>query len=174
MKQIVGPKDDGHGHGLLGDIEVVRDFKDKKDGEFSCIGDTQAELRDYESDTPKLVVCPHGLTLGAIGKDLGGIAAVTCETWWPRISSVMDTVGTVLLHEYTHWDTLMTPVMLPAFGEKAALDEARGPWAVRRLSRSEATWNADSYAWLAQEIWWTHTCRGNHKGPIEEPEEKDN
>jgi tRNA A37 N6-isopentenylltransferase MiaA len=85
----------------------------------------------------------------------------------------MNTIGFVLLHEYTHWETLMSPVMLPAFQEKATLDEAIGPWKVRQLTRHQATWNADSYAWLAQEIWWTQTCRGTH-GPLEEPEEKDN
>lgn len=67
----------------------------------------------------------------------------------------------------------MTPVMLGPFGEKAALDEAVGCYKVRRLSRHAATWNADSYAWLAQEIWWTQTCYGLH-GPLEEPEEGDN
>ena len=151
----------------------MKDYVNDEDGETSCIENTEAELREFETDKPKLVVCPLGLKLGAIGKGWDGAPAVTCDTWFPRISRKMNTIGFVLLHEYTHWETLMSPVMLPAFQKKATLDEAIGPWKVRQLTRHQATWNADSYAWLAQEIWWTRTCRGTH-GPLEEPEEKDN
>lgn len=151
----------------------MKDYVNDEDGEMSCIENTEAELREFDTDKPKLVVCPLGLKLGATGKGWEGAPAVTCETWFPRISRKMNTIGFVLLHEYTHWETLMSPVMLPAFQEKATLDEAIGPWKVRQLTRHQATWNADSYAWLAQEIWWTQTCRGTH-GPLEEPEEKDN
>jgi hypothetical protein len=106
---------------------VVKDFKDDNDGEMSCIENTQAELRDSETDNPKLVVCPLALKMGAIGKGWSDAPAVTCGNLYPRISRKMDTIGFVLLHEYTHWETLMSPVMLPAFNEKAALDEALGP-----------------------------------------------
>lgn len=133
---------------------------------MSCIENTQAELREFTTEKPELVVCPLGLKMGSLGN-------VTCETWFPRISRKMDSIGFVLLHEYTHWETLMSPVMLPAFQEKAAIDEAMGPWKVRQLTRHQATWNADSYAWFAQEVWWTQTLRGTH-GELEEPEEKDN
>lgn len=85
----------------------------------------------------------------------------------------MNTIGFVLLHEYTHFNNLMSPVMMPALSEKATIDEATGAYKVRRLTRHQATWNADSYAWLAQEIWWTQTCHSSH-GDFEEPEEKDN
>jgi hypothetical protein len=43
----------------------------------------------------------------------------------------MDTIGLVLLHEYAHWELLMSPVMLPTFQEKATLDEAEGPSKLR-------------------------------------------
>lgn len=152
---------------------VVKDFEDDDDGQMSCIENTQAELRDYTTERPKLVVCPLGLKMGALGKGWQGIPAVTCETWHPRISRKMDSIGFVLLHEYTHWETLMSPVMLPAFQEKATIDEAIGARKVRQLTRHQATWNADSYAWFAQEVWWTQTCRGTH-GELEEPEEEDN
>lgn len=174
FKQIVGPKDDGHGNDPLGDITVVKDFRHGSDNHLSCADDDElAELRDYNTTKPKFIVCPLLFKKGAIGKGWEGAPAVTCDTWFPRIGYMMDTIGFVMLHEYTHWQTLMKPVMQPAFLRKATIDVASGAWKVRRLSRTQATSNADSYAWLAQEVWWTQTCRGTH-GELEEPEEEDN
>lgn len=102
FRQIVGPKDDGHGHGLLGDITVVKDYINDEDGQMSCIENNEAELREFESDKPKLVVCPLGLKFGAIGKGWEGAPAITCETWCPHISRKMNTISFVLLHECTH------------------------------------------------------------------------
>lgn len=103
FEQIVGPRDLRNGNSLLAHITVVKDSKDK-DGLLSCITpNIEAELVDSNTDKPKLVVCPRAFTLGAFsGKGYPGAPPVTCDRCYPRISKNMETIGMVLLHEYTH------------------------------------------------------------------------
>jgi hypothetical protein len=85
----------------------------------------------------------------------------------------METFGHNLLHEYTHWDKLLYDIVegpfgIPGIEDVEAPSGAYDCWAVRQLDRSQSQRNADSYAWLATEVWWTQTCFGTH-GPFQEP-----
>jgi hypothetical protein len=84
----------------------------------------------------------------------------------------MWTIGAVMLHEYTHWYKLMSPVMRPAFKRKGTKDRAYGPFKARLehgfITAEKATTNADSYAWFASEVWWTQACVKSH-GPLTAP-----
>lgn len=70
-----------------------------------------AATRDGEEDEPTVIICPSGLKHGGIGRDYTvgvppdknppGPPAVNCQTLDDRTSWRMDTMGSVLLHEYT-------------------------------------------------------------------------
>jgi hypothetical protein len=89
----------------------------------------------------------------------------------------MVTIGMVLLHEYTHWDKLMAPVLPPNFSAKSILDYVYGAFMTRieneLIAPELPIWNGDSYAWLANEIWWTQACVSSH-GPLTPPLRGDN
>jgi hypothetical protein len=87
---------------------------------------------------------------------------------------MMETLGSIFLREYTHWEKLVSPAMEPAFGHKATVDLVNGwgAWKVHRLDKHLAAVNADSYEWLALELFWSEECRD--LGDLEEPREEDN
>jgi hypothetical protein len=147
------------GSDLLGKITVVPDYKDG--GVLACDGDTMAELRDYMSDSPKLVIC-DGPGFGHGGIDLGytGVPRVGCDTLDPRVSWKMETLGSILLHEYTHYYNLVVPPL-----SKETDDPAYGPNDARAYDKSKATNNADSYSWFANEVLWTVLCSTDYGDP---------
>jgi hypothetical protein len=160
----------------LADIKVVKDSK-RKDGVLSCNKpNVDAELLESDTDKPKLVVCPRAFTRGAFsGKGYPGAPVVTCDRCYPRISKNMETIGMILLHEYTHWDKLVSPVMPRGFSATSTMDYIYGPFLTRIkngfIKPELAIWNGDSYAWLAKVIWWTQACVGSH-GPLTAPHER--
>jgi hypothetical protein len=174
----VGPRDLRNGNSLLADITVVKDSKGK-DGQLSCNApNIEAELIDSNTDKPKLVVCPRAFTRGAFsGKGYPGAPVVTCDRCYPRISKNMETIGMILLHEYTHWDKLMSPVLPSGFRATSTVDYSYGAFSTRLenklLAPELAIWNGDGYAWLANEIWWTQACVGSH-GALTAPLRGDN
>lgn len=176
----MGPKNLRSGNSVLADIIVVKDSL--VDGELSCIGAngdvTNSELLDYDKDKPQLVICPHAFMMSAIGgKGSSDNPVATCASCYPRISSKMWTIGAVMLHEYTHWYKLMSPVMKPAFDVRGTKDRVYGPFKTRiangLITAEKARSNADSYTWLANEIWWSQVCVSSH-GPLAAPLMGDN
>jgi hypothetical protein len=79
--------DDGHGPELMCADEYL----------------DQMGLRDVKTDSPKLIVCKEGFELGAINHNFPGVEGITCDVFWPRISRMMQTLGSVLLHQYLYW-----------------------------------------------------------------------
>lgn len=158
------------GNPLLKDITIRPDFPDPKTGALSCSDpDVEAEIRELTSDNPSIVLCdPAAFGHGSIGKGYtdGNIPAVTCDTLDPRVSWKMDTLGAVLLHEYTHWLKLMTSVNggpLPMETD----DHEYGVYDCRfELDFSQATDNADSYNWYASEVLWTVLCGTQYQDPV--------
>lgn len=63
--------------------------------------------RNGDTDNPTMIICPSGLAHGGInkgynvGEDPPGPSAVTCQTIGDRVTWQMDTLGAVILHEYT-------------------------------------------------------------------------
>jgi hypothetical protein len=165
------------GSDLLANVKFVPDFRDpNNNNEYSCSDShlTAASV-NYQSDYPSIIVCPYGFGFGAIGGDGTGAPAVTCETVYvtPRVSWRMETLGQIVLHEYTHMRLIMSPIIRNPFGLDHTIDIAYGFFNVRYIDRWQARQNADSYATMASEMWWKLTCEGR-LGPLGEPGFRDN
>lgn len=164
FKKILGNDPNNPGNPLLGDITISPDFPNAK-GKLTCADpSTMAAMRDHKSDNPTIILCdPAALGHGGIGKSYGNVPKVTCASLDPRVSWRMDTLGSVLLHEYTHWEKLVVP---PLTSETD--DLSYGPYEVRfDLDKDKATNNADSYTWLANEVLWTTICTQQFGDPKE-------
>jgi hypothetical protein len=175
FKQIVGPENNGDGNLLIRKMTAVKDYvHDDGHGPALMCADEyldQMGLRDVKTDSPKLIVCKEGFELGAINHNFPGVEGVTCGVIWPRISRMMQTSGSVLLHQYLYWGELVSPVLWEAFGEKHVRDVDIGCWEVRKIDKKLAMVNADSYVWLALELFWRGECTA--RGPLQEPNEFD-
>ena len=94
---LLDPKNlDTAGNALLGKITVTR-----SDPDGDCAGDAtlMAQLAYYNTDSPLLEICPRaGFGHGGIGKDPRN---VICENLGDTVSWRMETLGSILLHEYT-------------------------------------------------------------------------
>ena len=171
----MGPKDLRHGNSLLADIVVVKDAAEN--GEVVCTRTkgriVQAALHEYDTGKPKLVICPITFRKSTLGGTVyPGVLAMTCDRCYPRISFRMRNIGMIMLHEYTHWEKLVSPVMKPNFNVKSTSDRADGCFKTRLENKyvdgKKARSNADSYAWFANELWWTQACVASH-GPLTPP-----
>ncbi|KAJ5205279.1 hypothetical protein N7491_004098 [Penicillium cf. griseofulvum] len=150
------------GSDILGKISIVTDYEDA-DGEYACDGSTMAELRDWDSDNPKIVICKKaGFGHGGIAKGYDGVPKVVCENFDPRMSWKMETLGSILLHEYTHYTNLVAPPL-----DKETDDLAYGVSGVRAYDKSLATNNADSYSWFAVEVLWSVICSEEYEDPTD-------
>lgn len=151
------------GNALLGDISIVVDCKDKK-GVLACDGETMAELRDWSTPNLTLIVCAApGFGHGGIGKGYTNVDTVECGRFDDRVSWKMETLGSILLHEYTHFYNLVVPPL-----SKETDDPAYGVYDSRHMDKDEATNNADSYSWLATENLWTILCHKEYQDPTEQ------
>jgi hypothetical protein len=91
----------------LSAITVRADFANEN-GVFSCTSPLiMGATRGGNTDNPTMILCPSGLAHGGInkgydvGEDPPGPSAVTCHTIGDRVTWAMDTLGAVILHEYT-------------------------------------------------------------------------
>lgn len=152
----------------------MADYEDEVTKRYACeLESAQASLRQHDPDHPKLIFCePDVFKFGAIAQDYPGAHKVVCQTCYPRVSKRMEVFGTVVLHEYIHWEKLASPVLKGPFGLEFPDDVVCGCWDVRQLSKEDARDNADSYAWLATEVFWRYQCEGSF-GPIQDPTEED-
>ncbi|KAJ5375710.1 hypothetical protein N7517_007716 [Penicillium concentricum] len=112
------------------------------DGDYACDGDTITELRDYNSDNPKIVICKKdGFSHGGITKGYIRFSEVVCEKFDPRMSWKMEMLGSILLHGYTYYTKLVVSSLT-----KEIDDPAYGVSGARVNDKSLATNNADSYS----------------------------
>lgn len=87
---------DPTGNGLLGQITVTRS---DPDGDCAADAALMAVLSNYDTGSPLLEVCPvAGFGHGGIGKDPH---KVVCDNLGDTVSWRMETLGSILLHEYT-------------------------------------------------------------------------
>ena len=116
FKNIIGEEDKSPGgdeqdpnpcSDELKNIHIVNAFKDKK-GKLACgKPNVFAALRDNEEDSPKMIICPAAFKHGGINKqyDIGfttpGPGPTNCGTIGDRTSFRMETLGAIILHEYT-------------------------------------------------------------------------
>jgi hypothetical protein len=170
--------------GVDPDTASSGDVSSEDEGGLSCVHSTQSELRKYKTAAPELIICPKAFDKGTLGDNpWANVPKVKCDSCYPRISYKMETLGHTLLHEYTHWQTLMAPVVWP-FHIRAAVDmdnsgnreKGYGPWEtteLRKEDKDSARKNADNYAWLATEVYWAQECIPKH-GPFREATKRDN
>ena len=86
---------------LLADIVFKPDFLDAE-GFKSCTDPIyMGATRDGDSDHPKVITCDSGFKHGSIRKAVRDAPKeVTCKTIGKTTSWRMDTVGSIILHEY--------------------------------------------------------------------------
>ncbi|KAL9095585.1 MAG: hypothetical protein Q9165_002017 [Trypethelium subeluteriae] len=166
---ILGGDPSGKGSDLLSSITITPKYLGFWDDGECANNDTEAKIYDWPANEPYIVVCnPGGFGNGGITKGYGTVKAVICEDLGPRVSDNMKTLGTILLHEYTHWRKLVAPPL-----SKATVDYAYGPDALRRLPKENATLNADSYSWFATENFWTAICQTDYQDPLPSDDDDD-
>ena len=78
------------------------------------------------------------------------------------------TVGSILVHEYTHWPELTRdalrmksppPIRIDDFAGPDP-EDGYGPYNVLKLrEKDDPTANADNFAWFAIEAYWHKVCR---------------
>lgn len=124
--------------------------------------DSLAVMRDADTANPKIILCPKaGLGHGGIGMGFLDASAVGCSNFGSRVSWKMQTLGSILLGQYTHWKKLMVPPL-----SKETYDLEYGPYGTRfNLNKSKAIDNADSYSWFATENLWTIICDKEYLPP---------
>ena len=130
-----------------------------------CDPDDQAELSNFhKSDIAELIVCPIGLGEGGIEKGYGSgssrIHQVDCNTIGSLISDDMETLGSVFIHEFTHWESLISPPL-----KSITDDHGYGTYDAFTLDKSKSLSNADNYAWFANEVFWTVKCKHSFSDP---------
>lgn len=76
----------------------------------------------------------------------------------------MDTLGAILLHEYTHFRKLFNP---PLSRDILDVDGGYGAGGTRNLDKSQATGNADSFVWFANEVFWRAVCKKEYDDPTD-------
>ena len=81
----------------------------------------------------------------------------------------METLGSILLHEYTHWRKLVAPPL-----KTNTIDTKYGIFDVRGMDKSKATLNADSYSWYATENFFTGICAKSFQDPLEDDDDDPN
>lgn len=109
--------------------------------------DAAAATREYDTEKPKTIQCTKSFYKGSIEPGVGNAPSVSCRDFYPRPSTWVETLGTILLHEYTHWDRLVMPSLT-----SRVVDHECHHGAVRTMPKSFATTMADSYGWLATEV----------------------
>nr|OQO27819.1 hypothetical protein B0A51_04654 [Rachicladosporium sp. CCFEE 5018] len=163
--------DPSQGNVRLSDMTAHPDHPDpSNDGKLTCNtkDNFMAQLRDQpDLEHPIIILCDSAFTHGGIGKGYGSIPlfnvpAVACGNFDERVSWKMDTLGSTLLREYTHWARLVAPPLLT--GTK---DYGYGAWKCQGLNRVEAARNADSYSWVATEVLWTTICNKKYQLAIQ-------
>lgn len=88
---------DKMGNPLLRDITIFPNYPDN----FTADPETAASMWDYLTDRPDLTVTPLGFKFGGLFQAYPGGREINCETVGSLVSPWMETLGAILLHEYT-------------------------------------------------------------------------
>lgn len=177
LNNILGnPTDQSNpqGNTLLTQITVTSDYTNSEFPNFVCDGTTFAAMRNGLTANPTIVVCPSGFGHGGIGKGYEDVDAITCQYFTQdstRVNWRMQTLGSIFLHEYTHFQSLVVPPLSAGTTDYEENPEGVGPYASRNLDHSFSLSNADSYTWMTTENLWNVICGNN--GPYGDPIEDD-
>ncbi|KAK2756849.1 hypothetical protein FQN53_008549, partial [Emmonsiellopsis sp. PD_33] len=110
-----------------------------------------AELEGYDDPDPHLILTEDAW----VYPDRDEIENA-CEEWEEEgMTQDMYLLGSILLHEYMHWDWF-----LGSLHHGQIIDQPNGyGWEnARNLDKNLAKYNADSYGWYATENLWASLC----------------
>jgi len=176
FRSILGPE--GKGNPKFVDIDLVDDFPPSSGPRIGedehCDGEhithtamTVPKEDDTLAHRTQIILCPDFFLLGTIkggpGKEWPGAAKRKCDNIGDRVSEYMLTLGTVMLHEYTHAPDLVQPPL-----EKETDDDAYSFYDSRNLRKDMANNNADNYALFAIELMWTLKCNRDFAPPVKD------
>lgn len=154
FNNILGGPTSDRGSSLLRSITIVRDYRDPETGRYHCTRRSRQAVFDDKSP-PEMIICPVAFTYaGGIDKAYRDVAAVTCDTVGYEVSKRMNTMGSTILHEYTHFTRLVVPPLTAA-----TEDYENKLHQLKVIARTgDAVYNAESYAQFANEAFWTLKC----------------
>lgn len=119
------------------------------------------------NERTQLILCGDLFLFGTIeggkGKEWPGTANRKCSNIGDRVSEYMLTLGTVMLHEYTHAPDLVQPPL-----DEETDDLAYSFYDSRNLKKDLAKGNADNYALFAIELTWTLLCDRDFAAPVKD------
>ncbi|KAI0506306.1 hypothetical protein F5B22DRAFT_660390 [Xylaria bambusicola] len=165
FQQIVSdPTNPGEGEDRLKDCRVAGfDFLPVTSGEDACAEGATAYTSNFlESDhtykgVSRTHFCPPAYQQKARYSD------ISCNDIGDTLNTKMDFLGATILHEWLHNDAVGKAVtgthIIDVDGQNGY-----GPYNTRRLLRDspdQCKNNADSYTWLALEVFWTKLCLRN-------------
>jgi hypothetical protein len=121
---------------------------------------------DISLGRTQLILCPNLFDYGTIegGKVWPHAKKRKCSNIGDRVSRYMLTLGSVMLHEYTHASELVQPPL-----EGPVIDHVYSFYKSRNLKDKElAKSNADNYASFAIELAWTLSYDRDFAPPVED------
>ncbi|GAB7327757.1 hypothetical protein MBLNU13_g11570t1 [Cladosporium sp. NU13] len=155
-----------HGNIFFTWINVVPDSPQGIMMNTACSDDrTHVQLREGDTDSPSLVVCPRGFKHGCfLGKVWPGVSDITCDSIGPRVSWRMLTLGHFFVQQYTFYQKIEWAALNALGG--TTFDLANGPTDVLNIDRYEARVNADIYAWFVTDLAWSIQCGRYFEPPV--------
>lgn len=158
------------GNDLLGNIIVQT-----TDTDGLCADQELAYSNDEDPEKPFIVLCPNAFKKKAV-TSLNGAenpadnpddAAhyILCDDLKinGHVSYLMNSLGSTLLHEYTHYDGLVESIFGAPIIDQ---DDGYGPVNVyNKLDKGLAPFNADSYMYYALHSLWSTICTFDFDAP---------
>lgn len=175
FKAILDADGEGKGSPEFKNIDIVDNYPSiYKDKDLMCDGDEVARTGTKQDDPGQhrvqIILCPpffiYGTIQGDPNREWPGIPTAKCSNIAYRASHKMDTLGSFSLHEYTHVDEIVQPLLCEHVG-----DYGYGYYHTRELALTEpelTKHNADSYASFAAELTWSKVCNRDFEEPIED------
>ena len=134
--------------------------EDQCTGKPNQLGYFTLWLDDPDGDVD-LVICPRAMALpNTQDKHCSGLS--------DHVDYTFLTLGSVMLHEYTHWPNLLRNALrlknppVERIWDFKGPDPKNGygPYNVLQVrEKDDPTANADSFSWFATEAYWHQTCR---------------
>jgi hypothetical protein len=179
FKAILDADGEGKGNPEFEEIDIVDDFPSiYGDQDLFCdsgeVAWTGSKQDDRGQQRVQIILCSpffkQGTFQGGPDREWPGIPTPKCSNVGSRVSTKMDTLGSFLLHEYTHVDELVQPPLC-----EHVEDREYGYYDTRELALTEpdlTKHNADSYAAFATELTWSKLCDRDFEAPLEDDDAK--
>ena len=138
---------------LIGQITAVPSGDPSDVNEFAYLG-----MNQLNSTSPTLFVCPQFFRYTLISDLVNDQETkdIICTYLGDYTSMRMDSVATIILHEYIHFKALVSPPL--TYGVHGNLQKRPGPYKAQHITKRTARYNPESYAWYATEVFWTIHC----------------